>query len=439
MLTLFAVPKPFEGHTGIIQRNAITSWTLLRPRPEIILFGSEPGTKEICEELGLRHVPDIATTELGAPLLDDLFEKAERLAKFDLLAYVNCDIILLNDFLTALRKISRAQPKFFMAGRRWDTPIRALWDFSKEEWEPELLTHVKRSGIQPLPPGNSDYFVFPRGLWRKIAPIALGRGGVDPWLVYEARRLGASVVDTSETVVAIHQNHDQSSNFRRIRQWRKETNANQELVGKEIGKFCLWDATHILTPSGLTRARGVRYFIRRADTLHLFHPRLAAPLKIARSAADHVRSFRKRRSLARNPMFRLGDLVQSKMPADGICAILGLGERSNQVSPAPVCGLDLAYALTRVGSPVVVYDPEATVMEDARGLLGGPVNFAASPEECVSDADVIVLTSPIKEHPDLAAMTPNQSERPRVIIDCCGALNRKSLRAGIEYVGWGKR
>ena len=39
MLTLFAVPKPFRDHTAMIQRNAITSWTLLRPHPQIILFG----------------------------------------------------------------------------------------------------------------------------------------------------------------------------------------------------------------------------------------------------------------------------------------------------------------------------------------------------------------------------------------------------------------
>jgi len=44
MLTLFALPKPFRGRNGIIQQNAIRSWTLLEPTPEIILFGDEFGT-----------------------------------------------------------------------------------------------------------------------------------------------------------------------------------------------------------------------------------------------------------------------------------------------------------------------------------------------------------------------------------------------------------
>jgi hypothetical protein len=31
MLTFFTTAKPFRGHHGIIQRNALKSWTLLHP------------------------------------------------------------------------------------------------------------------------------------------------------------------------------------------------------------------------------------------------------------------------------------------------------------------------------------------------------------------------------------------------------------------------
>ena len=37
MLTIFATAKPFRGHDGIIQRNAVASWTRLRPQPESVL------------------------------------------------------------------------------------------------------------------------------------------------------------------------------------------------------------------------------------------------------------------------------------------------------------------------------------------------------------------------------------------------------------------
>ena len=53
MLTLFTIPKAFVGHIGDIQRNAIKSWTLLRPKCEVILLADDSGTSEVAEELGV--------------------------------------------------------------------------------------------------------------------------------------------------------------------------------------------------------------------------------------------------------------------------------------------------------------------------------------------------------------------------------------------------
>ena len=60
MLTIFALPKAFHGHFGVIERNAITSWTRLQPKPEIILFGDDEGTANIADKLGLQHVLNIS-------------------------------------------------------------------------------------------------------------------------------------------------------------------------------------------------------------------------------------------------------------------------------------------------------------------------------------------------------------------------------------------
>ena len=74
MLTIFTVPKPFKEHIGVIQRNAIYSWTQL-PGCEIILFGDDDGVAETAEEFGVKHVSDIEKNEHGTPLLDFVFEK----------------------------------------------------------------------------------------------------------------------------------------------------------------------------------------------------------------------------------------------------------------------------------------------------------------------------------------------------------------------------
>src|SRR5467141_3820646 len=106
MLTLFAIPKAFTGHIGIIQRNAIRSWTLLRPQCEIILFGDDEGTADVAEEFGIRHIPQVERNEFGTPLVNDMFEKAQNLGSHELCCFVNSDIILMNDFMEAAQRVA---------------------------------------------------------------------------------------------------------------------------------------------------------------------------------------------------------------------------------------------------------------------------------------------------------------------------------------------
>jgi hypothetical protein len=63
MLTFFTTAKPFRGHSATIQCNALQSWKLLHPDIEVILFGDEEGTAEVCAELGLRHEPHVERNE----------------------------------------------------------------------------------------------------------------------------------------------------------------------------------------------------------------------------------------------------------------------------------------------------------------------------------------------------------------------------------------
>src|SRR5438046_2425239 len=134
MLTIFATPKPFRGHFAVIQRNALRSWTLLRPACEIILFGNEEGTEEIAQEFSVRHVSEVARNEHGTPLVNDMFEKASQLSRHDLICYLNADILLMSDFTKAVCEIRRKKRVFVMAGRRWNTDVEESLDFGLD-WE----------------------------------------------------------------------------------------------------------------------------------------------------------------------------------------------------------------------------------------------------------------------------------------------------------------
>src|SRR5438093_11627275 len=120
MLTIFATPKPFRGHIAVIQRNAIRSWTLLRPACEIILMGNDEGTAEIATELGLRYVPDVARNTFGTPLVSDLFRQAQQLSVSNFFCYVNSDIILMSDFMQAIQRVVNQRSRVVVIRHGWN-------------------------------------------------------------------------------------------------------------------------------------------------------------------------------------------------------------------------------------------------------------------------------------------------------------------------------
>lgn len=283
MLTIFSIPKPFVGHIGTIQRNAIQSWSLLHPRCEIILFGDDEGTAETAAEFGVRHVPDVAHNEFGTPLVNSLFETAERVATHDVLCYVNADIILMSSFMRAVQQVIGLRRRFLMVGQRWDVYINELWNFKQSDWEKELSGFVRKHG-KLHPPGGTDYFAFPRGLWQDLPPFAVGRPGWDNWLIYKARTRRIPVIDASIVTTVIHQNHDYNHVPERSDKgaWKgPEADRNRELIGSwEDYMFTSADATLLLTPEGLRRALYRWYVQRHLYTLPAIYPYLRLPVRL---------------------------------------------------------------------------------------------------------------------------------------------------------------
>lgn len=254
MLTLFTLPKPFIGHIGVIQRNAIRSWTRLHPEVEVLLFGNEEGTAELAAELGLRHFPEVGVNEYGTPFLRSYFQVAEDAARNPLMCYVNADIILFPDLLDAVAKVNLDH--FMMGGRRTDLDVVDPIDFSQNDWAEQLHEEVRVKGELR---GFSaiDYFVYPKGFWGELPPLILGRWYWDNWLVYRARRLGGAMIDASPVVTIVHQNHDyrhipgvQTKGSGHI-QGSIEAFANRRQITSIM--MTLEDADWKLDPDGLSR------------------------------------------------------------------------------------------------------------------------------------------------------------------------------------------
>ena len=242
----------------MIQRNAIGSWAQLarsgegggEEQPEILLFGRDEGTAEVARELGLRHIPDVATNRWGTPLLDDLFHKAEAAAKYGTLAYVNADIILLSDFLRAVRMVREQMPKSLLVSKRINLDVPEALAFG-EGWEAAMKLRAKTTGADEHYSGI-DIFLFPKGMYKEIPDFAIGRLWFDHWLIKDVRLQGLPVIDASLVAPLLHQRHDYNHVPGGADQvWRGEEAArNFQLYGGIKHAYTLLDVTHELTPEG---------------------------------------------------------------------------------------------------------------------------------------------------------------------------------------------
>lgn len=300
MITIFSIPKAFDGHINIIQRNAIKSWINLTPQCQVVLCGNDSGTEEVAKEFDVKCISDIARNKFGTPLLSSAFEKVKKATINNVLCYVNSDIIFLRDFILSIERIKT--DKYLLIGNRWNIDINEEIDFNDNNWEIKIKECVKiRGSLQP--PIGSDYFVFKKNeALSDIPPFAVGRPSWDNWFIYNALKNRYIVIDASKVIMAIHQNHDfahlNKNHSKKIGQFDwdgPEVNQQKELaIGMEIF-IKLLDATHILTENKLEFASDYQHLRRRFDTLPLFYPQLGPLIRfIDKKLVTMFRKIKKR-------------------------------------------------------------------------------------------------------------------------------------------------
>jgi hypothetical protein len=227
VLTLFSVPKPFEGEMGALQRRSVESWRALGV--QVLLLGD---VEEAARELSVEHTPGLEVTVHGTPRLDSAFALADGSARFPLRCFVNADVVFLPDLLEAVRAVSGQAERFLLVGQTEEAG--------------------RRRGAAAM-----DWFVFPAGLFGKVPPFAIGRACFDNWLVWKARQAGI-VVDATHDVRAIHQPHGYGHVAGGMDEayYGEEAARNLQLAGGKAHLYTLHDASHVLRGGKLRRNRG---------------------------------------------------------------------------------------------------------------------------------------------------------------------------------------
>jgi hypothetical protein len=277
-LTLFTIPKGFtEPHVSLIQRNALASWQHLGKEVQVLLMGDDPGVAAAAREYGATHMAGAATNEFGTPLLDWAFSEAATNGSGALLCYLNADIILVDDFLAAVQRLP-ARDDYLAIGQRWNCDVRAPIDFAARG---STLARWARENGELDQGRGSDYFVFPRGADFGLPPFAVGRPGWDNWMMGRTLELHLPLIDITECVTVIHQNHDYAHvAARNGSDWEgPEAERNRRLGGwLETYLHSPANATHRLTTGGLRRTRSPRHLRARFEAFVALRP-AAAPLR----------------------------------------------------------------------------------------------------------------------------------------------------------------
>jgi len=278
MITLFATPKNFTGIFNDIQLNAIRSWRALSKDIQIIILGDSKGSEKAAREINAEYIPVVRSTTTGVPYLSDLFKQAEKQAKYDVMTFINADIILPSNFLDYIPLLSKQFNKFLMVGHRWDMDVNKQIDFKNKAEINKFWISAKNSSQMHECTGI-DYFIFKKHQWTRIPDFAIGRPGYDNWLIWNARRHFIPVIDASDYVKAIHQNHD--FNFHNL-------TADPKIILEEDGlnnikihgnrTLNLLDTNYYLEENKIIKKTSKEYINRNLGKLPIIFPEISIPL-----------------------------------------------------------------------------------------------------------------------------------------------------------------
>lgn len=133
---------------------------------------------------------------------------------------------------------------------------------------------------------------------------------------------------------------------------------------------------------------------------------------------------------------QLARRISSLLVPNMTVAVLGLAYKANSYVVEESAGLGLARAIAGTGSRVIAHDRLATAA--AKAELDGTVGFAKSPDECVRQADLVVVTTP---DPLYQALKPGdfRPHPPVKVVDLWRCLDPSlETSPNIEYLTVGR-
>ena len=189
-----------------VRNNTCYNWGLLKPGILPVLFTNSSIAAGECLKHGWVILPLTPTAAGGAPVLKFMFSEVMKKFNSTLYGYANGDILFGDDLLQTLSAVhktcsSQTSPLLVVGVRTNIVNVTALEAASFKN-----LHHAAHQRGSLFISISQDYFITNRVFpWDGVPEVVVGRVAYDNWLVLDSIQRGHIVVDTTKTILAVHQ------------------------------------------------------------------------------------------------------------------------------------------------------------------------------------------------------------------------------------------
>jgi hypothetical protein len=232
-----------------IQLNTLTNWAKLASCCNVqpILFSTNTTRQYdvIARDAGW-HVFDVPrVNDYGTPYIGDMVKFTMNVStatanqKSDFYGYANGDILFDEGLVRTLTSIKQRMTSLpagravLIVGQRTNYKVEAEWA------EPAVgfshISNMKREGGHLFIPEGMDYFFFTPDFLRTLIfdmTLVIGRPYCDNVVMATAKRLKVSVIDATKTIVALHQQSHNETQY--ASRYNVDARFNQNVIGKSF-------------------------------------------------------------------------------------------------------------------------------------------------------------------------------------------------------------
>lgn len=207
LLTLFTTFRPDESR-NVIHKNVIKNWAALGCDVSNLLYSSEIDGlwQELAVDNGWELVSVPRENPHGLPFVRDMFEDARDRSRAEFYGYSNGDILFSDGLLKTLRaldSIRLSNDRMLIIGIRKNFHSHNRTVFTIEE-----VKRIAATEGEDYLDVAIDFFIFHKNAafpYHLVPDLVVGRSRYDNFLVSLAVSDGMTVVDASETLIALHQ------------------------------------------------------------------------------------------------------------------------------------------------------------------------------------------------------------------------------------------